>query len=126
MDEEAMCYAVNFIIAIYSIKSCLKVFQQFSTTLVTEPALKIYGEIELLTNLYNDIHRNTCMIGIVLVFITGYLTFTCVLIGYNRELPSVMMITCGLITLSCNAEILLAFQLPTQVYTTRNCCLQQC
>lgn len=119
MDGAAMCYAVNFIIAIYSIKSCLQVFQHISTAdvHVSEPALKIYREIQLLTNLYNDIHRNSCMIGIVVVSITGYVTFTYMLIGNYRELPSVMMITCGLITFSCNAEILLAFQLPTQVYT---------
>lgn len=118
MDSVVMCYAVNFMISVYGIKCCLKVFGQMSTNSVFLSTFKAYREIQVLTSLYNVTHRNTCMVGIVVVTIISSVTFSYMALGNFRELHPIMLLACVLLTCTANAQILLSFQLPTQVYTT--------
>lgn len=118
MDSVVMCYTVNFMIGVYAIKCCLQVFYQQTTFSMSKSALLTYRQIQVLSNIYNVTHRYSCMVGIVVVTIMTLVTFNYMSLGCFRELHPVMLIACVLLTVNAYAQILVTFQLPTQVFKT--------
>lgn len=118
IDSTIMCYTVSFMIGVYSIKCCLHIFQKISMSSLSGTTLKIYRKVQIVISLYNVAHRNTCMVLILLHSIIGSIIFSYLSLGNFRELHPVMLGTCVLIASTLNAQILLAFRIPTQVYTS--------
>lgn len=117
MDFIVMSYVVNFMVGVYALKCCLSLFQ-YLTAFVNPENLKIYRELQMLTNLYNITHRSSCMVGIVLLSIMACITYTFSWVGNFRELHPANTITSMVLANAVSTQILVVFRISADVFKT--------
>ncbi len=79
-----------------------------------------YRKLQITFGLYNSIHRQSLMVGIVVYLISTTITFTYYLIGNFDELNVIMTVACALLSISNGMQVTVGFG-----YAGRVCSVSQ-